>query len=74
MINKDVHKSLAIKNGNEILIWIWNNPGIIYTHPSNQCFLAPQTSGDVHHHYEEQKVPSVGNWVQPGLDDEIELM
>ena len=25
MINKDVHKPLARKNGNEILIWIWNN-------------------------------------------------
>ena len=26
MIDKDVGKSLARKNGNEILIWIWNNP------------------------------------------------
>ena len=27
IINKDVRKCLAPKNGNEILIWIWNNPG-----------------------------------------------
>ena len=26
MINKDVRKKLARKNGNEILIWSWNNP------------------------------------------------
>ena len=26
MINKDLRKSLALKNGNEIIIWIWNNP------------------------------------------------
>ena len=26
MINKDVLKSLARKNGNEIIIWSWNNP------------------------------------------------
>ena len=26
MINKDVLKSLAHKNGNKILILIWNNP------------------------------------------------
>ena len=25
MINKDVHKSLAPKKGNEIIIWNWNN-------------------------------------------------
>ena len=25
MINKDTHTSLAHKNGNDILIWIWNN-------------------------------------------------
>ena len=25
IINKDVHKSLARKNGNEIPIWSWNN-------------------------------------------------
>ena len=25
VINKDVRKSLAHKNGNEILIWIWND-------------------------------------------------
>ena len=25
MINKDVCESLARKNGNEILIWSWNN-------------------------------------------------
>ena len=27
-MNKDVHKSLASKNGNKILIWSWNNPGL----------------------------------------------
>ena len=26
MINKHIRKSLAGRNGNEILIWIWNNP------------------------------------------------
>ena len=26
IINKDVSKYLARKNGNEILIWRWNNP------------------------------------------------
>ena len=26
MINKDVRKYLARKNGNEILIWSWNKP------------------------------------------------
>ena len=25
-INKNLRKSLASRNGNEILIWIWNNP------------------------------------------------
>ena len=28
MINKDVGKSLSHKTGNEILIWIWNNPAV----------------------------------------------
>ena len=27
MINKDLRKSLARKNGNDILIWSWNNTG-----------------------------------------------
>ena len=31
MINKYVRKSLARKNGNEILIWSWNNPGKLAT-------------------------------------------
>ena len=26
MINKNLHKSLASRNVNEILIWSWNNP------------------------------------------------
>ena len=26
IINKDAHKYLARKNGNEILIWTWNKP------------------------------------------------
>ena len=26
MINKTPRKSLASRNGNDILIWIWNNP------------------------------------------------
>ena len=26
MINRNLRKSLAHKNGNEILIWSWNNP------------------------------------------------
>ena len=26
MINKDVQKYLARKNGDKILIWSWNNP------------------------------------------------
>ena len=29
MINKDVRKYLACKNGNAILIWRWNNPVIV---------------------------------------------
>ena len=28
MINKDVRKSLAIKKGNEILIWSWNDSSL----------------------------------------------
>ena len=27
IINKNLRKSLASRNGNEILIWIWNNSG-----------------------------------------------
>ena len=30
MINKYLCKSLASKNGNDILIWSWNNPPILY--------------------------------------------
>ena len=30
MINKDVRKSLVHKNGNNILIWIWNNPHVMH--------------------------------------------
>ena len=26
-MNKNQRKSLARKNGNEILMWIWDNPG-----------------------------------------------
>ena len=26
MINKNLHKYLSRKNGNEIFIWTWNNP------------------------------------------------
>ena len=28
MINKNVHKYLAHRNGNYILIWIWNSPWV----------------------------------------------
>ena len=28
MINKNLCKSLACKNGNEIIVWIWNNPPV----------------------------------------------
>ena len=27
IINKEVHKSLVRKNGNEIIVWSWNKPG-----------------------------------------------
>ena len=26
MINKNIHKSLAIRNRNDIIIWSWDNP------------------------------------------------
>ena len=40
MINKDVRKSLARKNGNEILIWIWNNPYALIGNINKKSILA----------------------------------
>ena len=41
VINKELCKSLARKNGNEILIWIWNNPyvNIGYAYCTSDQFI-----------------------------------
>ena len=40
MINKDLRKSLARKNGNEIIIWGWNNP-LAIEGVAVACFCSP---------------------------------
>ena len=51
MINKDVRKSLARKNVYEILIWVWNNPGLKVIHRNlltrNQIVLLKFVSLDL---------------------------
>ena len=51
MINKDVHKSLARKNGNEILIWSWDKPrleGRIILRNQPQMGLIPAHIRHIH--------------------------
>ena len=41
LINKDVRKSLARKNRNEILIWSWNNPTGQSVEVTRKCLVEP---------------------------------